>query len=189
MSGDPSQTSTKLRAKAVEIIRNAERPLASHEIENWIRENDPFLTKLIKEKCSDYVRIILSVTQDAAIAKYKSLVPVPGVDKRSTFYGLTEKEYKKDEWALLTGKQTRSRRGEHSAVQQKTAQQKQVAAKPLPSVVNEKLPFSVSFPLIESTPMPMYSDVLLDIDLYSDITITPPEMLNSNWEDFLWKDF
>lgn len=107
MNGDPNQTSTKLRAVAVDVIKMRERPLASHEIETWIRENDKHLADLISSKCSDYVRIILSVTQDNCIVKYKSLIPIPGVDKRSTFYGLSDGNYNQSEWVQINAKPTK----------------------------------------------------------------------------------
>lgn len=110
MNGDPNQTSTKLRTTAVELIKMKQRPLASHEIETWIRENDKTLADLISAKCSDYVRIILSVTQDNCIVKYKSLQPIPGVDKRSTFYGLIDGKYNPSEWTPLNMKPSKNRK-------------------------------------------------------------------------------
>ena len=106
MNGDPNQTSTKLRMKAIDIIRSMKRPMATHEIESWIRENDDQLATLINSKCSDYVRIILSVTQDNLIVKFKSLLPIEGVDKRSTFYGLLDETYSSD-WVRCNGKSNR----------------------------------------------------------------------------------
>ena len=124
MNGDPNQTSTKLRLKAIDVIRQAKRPLATHEIANWVRTNDPELYSLIQSKCSDYVRIIISVTHDGLIVKYKSLVPVEGVDKRSTFYGLSDEKYS-PEWVRCNGKSNRHIRRSSYNKKPAAAQQKQ----------------------------------------------------------------
>lgn len=110
MSGDPNQTSTKLRNAAIELIKERKRPMASHEIEKWVRENDKSLCHLISSKCADYVRIILSVTQDNYLIKYKTLIPIPGVDKRSTFYGLVDGSYDSNEWVPIVPKSPKQKK-------------------------------------------------------------------------------
>lgn len=100
--GDPSLSSTQLRQKAYSVIKNSDRPLASSEIEKWIRNNDYDLWCKVSNKCKDYVRVILSQTRGRIIAKFKALKPVPGIDKRSTFYGLYGRSYPADAWATLS---------------------------------------------------------------------------------------
>ena len=179
MSGDPNQTSTKLRQKAIEIIRNSDRPLASHEIETWVRENDPELAELIQKKCSDYVRIILSVTQDVKIVKFKSLGPIPGVDKRSTFYGLSEKDYNKSEWSLITGKQTKTRK------QQDPQQGK---AKTTLKTVKEKQ-INISFPQFESFQVPLIDDFIPMGSIFDEIPFTTPSLMINEWDDILFAQY
>ncbi|EAY08781.1 hypothetical protein TVAG_188680 [Trichomonas vaginalis G3] len=96
--GDPSLSSTQLRQKAYTVIKNSDRPLASCEIEKWIRNNDYDLWCKVSAKCKDYVRVILSQTRGKTIAKFKSLKPIPGIDKRSTFYGIYGRAYPSDSW-------------------------------------------------------------------------------------------
>lgn len=100
--GDPTLSSTQLRQKAFNVIKNADRPLASIKIEKWIRNNDYELWSKVSNKCKDYVRVILSQTRGDLIAKFKALKPVAGIDKRSTFYGLCSRKYPSDAWATLS---------------------------------------------------------------------------------------
>jgi hypothetical protein len=92
------RTSTKLRHKAVEIISRAGRPLMGNEIENQIRELDKQLWTEISLKCHDYTRIILSMTDENIICKYKSRFVVKGVDRRAIYYGLSSVKYPEDRW-------------------------------------------------------------------------------------------
>ena len=96
--GDLNHTSTKLRVKAVEIIKNAKRPLSTHEIESHLRIHEPYMWCEISEKCSDYVRIILSLTRSDIVKKYKSKRQIRGIDKRATFFGLTSEQYSELDW-------------------------------------------------------------------------------------------
>lgn len=154
MNGDPNQTSTKLRNAAVEVIKEKKRPLASHKIETWIRENDKQLSDLISSKCSDYVRIILSVTQDNCIVKYKSLQPVPGVDKRSTFYGLADANYSPSEWTLLGSKPIKNKKAAPKKLPPPViVQPKSIVASPV-----------IEFPDLENTYSSGYNEELLVFD-------------------------
>ncbi|EAX90150.1 hypothetical protein TVAG_413190 [Trichomonas vaginalis G3] len=110
MNQDPNQTSTKLRIAAAKFIKNRQRPMTSHEIETLIRENDKELSKVINSKCSDYVRIILSITQDNNIIKFRSLQPIQGIDKRSTFYGLSDVNYDSTKWTVASNKVPKSKK-------------------------------------------------------------------------------
>lgn len=147
MNGDPNQTSTKLRNAAVEIIKIKQRPLASHEIEAWIRENDKPLADLIAVKCSDYVRIILSVTQDSCVVKYKSLLPIPGVDKRSTFYGLIDGGYNPSEWIPVGAKANRIKRAAPKKV-----------PNPIAPIPRSKIPIYIEFPDFDQPVIPQPTD-------------------------------
>lgn len=98
IQGDFTHTSTKLRMKAIDIIKQAGRPLSTHEIECNLRNNDPYMWSEISSKCSDYVRIILSLTRGSIIVKFKSLKPLKGIDRRATFFGLSTELYPENEW-------------------------------------------------------------------------------------------
>ena len=98
---DMSNTSSRLRVKAIEIIGELKRPLAVQEIRNYIRENEPLMWKEIADKCNDYIRVIMSLTKSSLITKYKSNFAVPGIDRRSTFYGLTSETYSPYDWTKV----------------------------------------------------------------------------------------
>lgn len=100
--GDPSLSSTQLRQKAYNVIKNSDRPMASCEIEKWIRNNDYDLWCKVSSKCKDYVRVILSQTQGKTISKFKALKPISGIDKRSTFYGIYGRNYPSDAWVATS---------------------------------------------------------------------------------------
>ncbi|EAY23114.1 hypothetical protein TVAG_183510 [Trichomonas vaginalis G3] len=110
--GDPSLSSTQLRQKAFTVIKNSDRPMASCEIEKWIRNNDYDLWCKVSSKCKDYVRVILSQTRGKTITKFKALKPIPGIDKRSTFYGIYGRSYPSDSWAA-TSDNIRSKSRKH----------------------------------------------------------------------------
>ena len=103
--GDPSLSSTQLRQKAYTVINESERPMASCEIEQWIRNNDVELWNKVASKCKDYVRVILSQTRGKMISKFKALKPVDGIDKRSTFYGIYGRKYPGDVWVASQDKE------------------------------------------------------------------------------------
>ena len=96
--GDPNLSSSQLRLKACTIIAESDRPLASCEVENWIRQHDFELWSKVSSKCKDYVRVILSQTRGQKITKYKCTKSLPGIDKRSTFYGTYGRKYDEDTW-------------------------------------------------------------------------------------------
>lgn len=114
--GDPSLSSTQLRQKAFTVIKNSDRPMASCEIEKWIRNNDYDLWCKVSSKCKDYVRVILSQTRGKTIAKFKALKPIPGIDKRSTFYGIYGRTYPADAWVPTSeGARVKSRKHDDDA--------------------------------------------------------------------------
>ena len=188
MNGDPNQTSTKLRNKALEIIREVGRPMASHEIANWIREHDLELADLLKEKCSDYVRIILSVTQDSAIVKYKSLTPIPGVDKRSTFYGLSDQQYRKDEWIPIQLNRVRSKRGSQSS-QSHRKQGHKHGSKSHSLQPPEKQVYTLNLPKPNPVQVTRHEEQLPEFDIFNDIGLASSELLTINWDEFAWHEF
>jgi hypothetical protein len=99
---DPVPTSAHLRAAAVRAINEFKRPISAHELEQWIHTHDPMLSNEISAKCYDYVRIILSLTTDGSIIKFKSIGTIPGVDRRAAFYGLSSGGYDPKRWAILS---------------------------------------------------------------------------------------
>jgi hypothetical protein len=95
---DDKHTSTRLRSAAVEALKDTQRPMSAHEIESWIRERDAEFATEIAAKCYDYTRIILSLMPSSMICKYHCRGPIPGVDSRSTFYGLPNHSYDDEKW-------------------------------------------------------------------------------------------
>ena len=93
IEGDPKCTSTKVRTTALKILEESPRPLIAHEFEDWICKNDPVLWSDVVNKCYDYIRMILSLTDNKAIAKYKCDIFISGIDRRSAFYGIPGKDY------------------------------------------------------------------------------------------------
>ncbi|EAY10474.1 hypothetical protein TVAG_483850 [Trichomonas vaginalis G3] len=87
--------------KALQIIKQQKRPMAVLEIQNYIRDNEKDLWQEMEQKCNDYVRIILSLTKNKLISKYKPVHPVPGIDKRATFYGIASEKYPNESWIKL----------------------------------------------------------------------------------------
>lgn len=114
--GDPSLSSTQLRQKAFQVIKQSDRPMASCEIEKWIRNNDYDLWSRVSSKCKDYVCVILSQTRGKTISKFKALKPIPGIDKRSTFYGIYGRNYPSDSWMPTNdGARVKSRKHDDDA--------------------------------------------------------------------------
>ncbi|OHT11727.1 hypothetical protein TRFO_18799 [Tritrichomonas foetus] len=101
-----TMTSNRIRIMAMEAIENRERPLTTHEIEEYIKANDTELWKEIKTKCYDYVRMILSVTKFSPIIKFKCLKRLLGIDKRANFFGLNNAKYDPNIWIPI-GKKSR----------------------------------------------------------------------------------
>ena len=101
VDGDAHHTSSRLRIKAYSIISRMGRPLTAHEIENLIRINDPQLWSEVTTKCSDYVRIILSFAKETLFQKFKLKKPLPGLDRRTIFYGISNSMYSSDDWSPI----------------------------------------------------------------------------------------
>jgi hypothetical protein len=97
-SGEAVPTSTRLRAAAILALAEFKRPITAHEVEKWVQEHDPKVWNELSGKCYDYVRIILSLTTDGTITKYKSTSALPGIDRRAAFYGLTNGNYDSNQW-------------------------------------------------------------------------------------------
>ena len=94
-------TSDKLRSKAVDIIREMGRPMAASEIEIWLRLHNSELWEEVSKKCDDYVRIILSISQEGQIVKYRPMRRIQGIDKRATFFGLVSENYDPNQWLQI----------------------------------------------------------------------------------------
>ena len=94
-------TSDKLRYQCKEIIQYYGKPLAPIEIETYIRMNNYSLYIELQTKCKDYIRIILSQNKNNDFVKYKSLLTIKGIDKRTIFFGLPNIIYSELEWKIL----------------------------------------------------------------------------------------
>lgn len=102
IEGDLNHTSTQVRLTAIKAIEEAGRPITAHELEEYLAANEPEIWKDVSEKCYDYVRMILSVTKNNVIIKYKCRHSIPNVDPRAAFYGLSNKYYPEDEWIRIS---------------------------------------------------------------------------------------
>jgi hypothetical protein len=107
---DMFPTSAKLRLAAISAVTELRRPIAAHELERWIAIRDPILWNEISGKCYDYVRVILSITNDNSIIKYKHNTPFPGIDCRSGFFGLPDGHYDPVLWTPISSGRRRARR-------------------------------------------------------------------------------
>jgi hypothetical protein len=56
------------------------------------------LTAELAPNCPDYIRIVLTITSDGSIVKFRSVKPIEGVDFRAGFFGLPSLEYDRCEW-------------------------------------------------------------------------------------------
>ena len=91
-------TSSRLRIEAIKMITEEKRPLSAEDIRQLIRKNEPELWRAVEVKCSDYVRIVLSITKKSLLKKFKNCRKRRGVDKRTIFFGLPNEKYSEDEW-------------------------------------------------------------------------------------------
>jgi hypothetical protein len=91
-------TSLKLRQAAMLAAEAFRRPITAHEVETWLANHDPDLWQEVAEKCHDYVRIILSLTPDDSVVKYKCRSHFPGADRRACFYGTCRGPYDPAIW-------------------------------------------------------------------------------------------
>ena len=91
-------TSLKVRQAAMLAAEAFRRPITVREVEAWLAKHDPDLWQEVAEKCHDYVRIILSLTPDDSVVKYKSRSHFPGADRRACFYGTCHGPYDPAIW-------------------------------------------------------------------------------------------
>ena len=101
---DSQYLSSRIRTKAYEIIKAEGRPLSPSELESIIREQDQELWAEISNKCSDYIRIILSLSKEPHFVKYTSAVSIKGIDKRSLFFGVEGQSYPASQWECCSSK-------------------------------------------------------------------------------------
>jgi hypothetical protein len=90
--------STRIRQKAVEMIKAFGRPVAAEEFRIWLRENDRDLAAEMSSKCADYARMILTQTRNNVFVKFRSRQPISGIDRRAVFFGLTGIAYDDSRW-------------------------------------------------------------------------------------------
>ena len=111
--------SSRIRAKAHDIIMEAGRPLSPTEIESLIRDQDENLWSEISNKCSDYIRIILSLSKEPRFVKYVSAVSLKGIDKRSLFFGCEGQTYPASQWECCGSKSKSSKKKGHHSLKKK----------------------------------------------------------------------
>jgi hypothetical protein len=97
-STSSNSTSTRLRQAVQAAAAEFHCPVAGHELEKWIAEHDPPMAEELSRKCYDSIRIILSLTSEAIIAKFTCTGSIPGVDLRSRFYGSANMHYDPNMW-------------------------------------------------------------------------------------------
>jgi hypothetical protein len=100
----------RLRNSAIRAIIESRRPLAVHEIEEWLKTNDPAISEELTTKCYDYVRIILSLSPNNVLVKYRPLMFFEGVDNRALFYGIASTKYDPHIWLPAQERHCKSKR-------------------------------------------------------------------------------
>lgn len=98
ITGNMRSTSTQLRLMAINVIRTANRPLSPSDIVLKISQIDRGLAAEIKEKCDEYVRMILRQTRRGVFRHYVSKDEVVQIDGRSRFFGLASVSYASEIW-------------------------------------------------------------------------------------------
>lgn len=93
--------STLFRNFAQDQILSQKRPMTGREILDNLLPINSTLHKQIKNKCEDYPRIILSQSKSGLFKKFKKKEPIPGIDRRTIFYGLCSELYDPNEWVSL----------------------------------------------------------------------------------------
>jgi len=79
-------------------ILASKSPCLVRDILDSLHASDPVFYDLIKQKCEDYPRIVLSQSKNANFTKFRSVVPKQGVHKRTIYYGLDTETYDPTEW-------------------------------------------------------------------------------------------
>jgi hypothetical protein len=87
-----------VREAAVLAIEEANRPLCTQEIEEWMWEHLPDTHREAKTMCNDYYRLILSL--QLSIVKYRANSP-KALSRPPVFYGLPDAQYGTDNWILI----------------------------------------------------------------------------------------
>jgi hypothetical protein len=85
-------------------VQDFPRPLTVHELETWLSQHDPDLWVEVSEKCHDYVRVILSLSPDESLIKYRCRAVLPGTDHRACFFGSPALAYDPMLWSPITRK-------------------------------------------------------------------------------------
>ena len=152
--GDPNLSSSQLRQKACAIIAESDRPLASCEVEGWIRQNDFELWSKVSSKCKDYVRVILSQTRGQKITKYKCTKSLPGIDKRSTFYGTYGRKYDEDTWIPVSEQKVKKIKLDNDLPKQKKVISIQSQPQIITMPIEKKPENSTESDSIKNTQMP-----------------------------------
>ena len=90
--------SERVRIRAIECLKIAERPMSANEILKWLKHFDLGLYVEISARCQDYLRVILGKTD--GITKFTRNKPFFGIDRRTKFFGLSNAEYPLDVWCI-----------------------------------------------------------------------------------------
>jgi hypothetical protein len=90
------------------MITGHRRPIAIEELRNWINRNDKRLWNQISSMSHDYIRIIINETKSNIFVKYKSRLPIEGIDRRAIFFGLAKEQYNSLQWLPICDGQERN---------------------------------------------------------------------------------
>jgi len=120
-------TSARLRTAATVAVEEFQRPFTVQELEQWIAENDYDLWLEVSQKCDDYVRILLSLSSDGSLIRYKLLEVTHGTAQRASFFGARHAAYDPAIWCPIVKK------GKRTAVKsQRTRESKLTSQAPIP---------------------------------------------------------
>ena len=150
--------SSRIRAKAHEIIMEEGRPLSPSEIESLIRDQDEELWAEISHKCSDYIRIILSLSKEPRFVKYVSAVSLKGIDKRSLFFGCEDQSYPASQWECCRSKSKSANKKKAHHMKKKYAKEVVIPAQSVnhhkaqqtPLVIKESKAVQLAYPKVSS---------------------------------------
>jgi hypothetical protein len=88
----------RLRQAALDALEEFGRPFSVHELEGWIASHDPQLCQEIAKKCCDYIRVILSLTPDHSLTKYRCNPSALDGDPRVSYFGAPNAGYDPTKW-------------------------------------------------------------------------------------------
>jgi hypothetical protein len=90
--------SHQFRQAALAAIEITRRPMAIHELEDWVSAHDAELFAALANRCSDYARIILNKTPGNVLIRFKRKGLVPGMNRKTPFFGKAVNNYDPNIW-------------------------------------------------------------------------------------------